>query len=117
MMVNGKILLAVGSVAKDNGSPAPTWWYEYDYSADGQDLYTETSGPGNATVGSSTEAAAGDYTLLALPDGTILASQGADASGQLYVYVPDSAPLALENPPLPASAQIPMDNITSPEPP
>jgi hypothetical protein len=98
MMVNGKILIAVGATSRDGGSPPPTWFYEYDYSSGTNGSFAATSSPGNATVGSQTEASAGDYTFLALPDGTILSSQGADPSGQLYVYVPDSPALASGKP-------------------
>jgi hypothetical protein len=93
MMVNGKILLAVGAVAENGGSPAPTWFYEFDYSTGTSGSFVATSSPGNSTVGSSTNSPAGNYTFLDLPDGTILGSQGADASGQLWQYFPDTPQL------------------------
>jgi hypothetical protein len=94
MMPNGKILVAVGSTSEDGGSPAPTWFYEFDYSAGSDGAFTATSSPESSTTGSSEGTAAGDITFLALPDGTILSSDGADPSGQAYVYVPDGSPLA-----------------------
>ena len=98
MMVNGKILIAVGANAANGGSPAPTWFYEFDYSSGPNGSFSATTSPGSSTVGSSTNSPAGNYTFLALPDGTILASQGADSSGQLYVYLPDGSPLASGKP-------------------
>src|SRR5205823_174613 len=98
MMANGKILLAVGSTCANGGSPQPTWFYEYDYSIGANGAFAATSSPGNPAVGSKNDAPAGNFTFLALPDGTALASQGADATGQLYVYTPDSPQLVAGKP-------------------
>jgi hypothetical protein len=98
MMANGKVLVAVGSTAANGGSPQPTWFYEYDYSTGSNGSFAPTSSPGDSAVGSQSSAPAGNYTFLVLPDGKILASQGADTSAQLYVYDPDSPALSAGKP-------------------
>ena len=94
MMANGKVLCLVGSSSPNGGSPAPTWFYEYDYTVDPTNAFKPTSSPGNAAVGSSYDAAGHSLSLLDLPDGTVLFSDAQDPSGQLYVYRPDTPPLA-----------------------
>src|ERR1035438_3478219 len=94
MMANGKILLAVGQVSRDGGSPAPTWFYEFDPDSGPKGAFFPTSSPVGSTNGDSDDTAAGNLTFLALPDGNILSSDGADNSGNAYVYIPDGQPLA-----------------------
>ena len=99
MMVNGKILCAVGSTSLDGGSPAPTWFYEYDYTdhtAGPNGTFHAVGSPGNPTLGSSNNFAAGAYQFLNLPDGTILSSWGPYVG--LYVYQPDTGPIAAGKP-------------------
>jgi len=94
MLVNGKVLCAVGPSARDGGSPAPTWFYEFDYTdhtANPNGTFHATSSPGNSTVGSSYNAGTGSFQFLALPDGTMLCST---FGNQLYVYQPDTGPIA-----------------------
>jgi hypothetical protein len=100
MMVNGKILCAVGSTAVDGGSPAPTWFYEYDYTlGTNANAFMPTSSPTNSSVGSSYNNSANKLCFLDLPDGNVLVSDSSDASaGQLYIYQPDSPPLASGKP-------------------
>ncbi|PWU19963.1 MAG: hypothetical protein C5B50_05120 [Verrucomicrobia bacterium] len=89
MMVNGKILCAIGPVGGFNG---PTSFYEYDYLAN---AFTQASAPGGgSTYGGS---APFGTSMLALPDGTILFIGGQN-SQSLYVYSPDGAPLAAGQP-------------------
>ena len=90
MMVNGKILCAVGS---HTNYSAPTWFYEYDYAANS--FNTNIPAPGNPTPGSSDKVATYQTAMLDLPDGTVLYShEGSD----LYLYSPDPAPLAAGKP-------------------
>jgi hypothetical protein len=98
MMANGKILVAVGSTSADGGSPSPTWFYEYNYATGSNGSFVPTSSPGNSSVGSQSNSPAGNYTFLALPDGTILVSQGADMAAQLYVYDPGAQALPAAKP-------------------
>ena len=90
MMVNGRILCAVGSYTNYN---APTWFYEYDYAANS--FNTNIPAPGNPTPGSSDNVGSYQTAMLDLPDGTVLYShEGSD----LYIYSPDPAPLAAGKP-------------------
>jgi hypothetical protein len=98
MMVNGKILCAVGSSSQVGGSPAPTWFYEYDYTQSGTNAWSATSSPGNPTIGSSDNTMAAYLSMLDLPDGTVLLSDMLDESGTLYVYRPDTVALAAGKP-------------------
>jgi len=102
MMVNGRILCAVGAIANNGGSPPPMWFYEYDYtgSTTNSDGTVNTNGvfypaasPGNPTIGSSFSASSFQLYLLDLPDGTVLFTDNVDPSGQLYVYKPETPPL------------------------
>ncbi len=80
MMINGKVLCAVGS---SSNYDAPTWFYEYDYVSNS---FTPANGPNGAT-----ENAPPYYTaMLDLPDGTVLMSR---FSRTIYVYQPDGSPL------------------------
>jgi len=90
MMANGKILSVVGSYTSYS---APTWFYEYDYAANA--FNTNIPAPGNPTPGSSDNVATYQTAMLDLPDGTVFYSpEGSD----LYIYSPDSGPLAAGKP-------------------
>jgi hypothetical protein len=85
MMVNGKVLCAVGS-ATNFGST--TWFFEFDSVSN---RFTPVNGP-NAT----TEAIPPYETMfLDLPDGSVLYSR---FNRQLYIYQPDGSPLAAGKP-------------------
>jgi hypothetical protein len=99
MMVNGKILCAVGPYSANGGSPSPTWFYEYDYrdhTTGTNGTFMPTSCPDNASIGSAYANAAGNLCFLALPDGNVLVSVG--ISKQLYEYQPDCCPVASGKP-------------------
>ena len=89
MMVNGKVLCALGATCGNGGCPSPYYFYEYDYSA----------GPGGSFMQVNTPFGSVTFTLpscmLDLPDGTVLFS---DFSNQLYVYQPDGSPVAAGRP-------------------
>jgi hypothetical protein len=96
MMVNGKVLLAVspqGNNASRNQANGigPTSFYEYDYTLDnGNGDFMPAPSPNGGISGR-----AGVCTLLDLPDGTVLLSDG---GAQLYDYVPDPSPLPAGQP-------------------
>jgi hypothetical protein len=96
MMPNGKILCAVGPTAADGGSPAPTWFYEYDYTSGPTGSFAPTSSPGNSAIGSSNNIPSNQFSFLPLPDGTILCCTY--SRNQLFVYQPDQSPLAAGKP-------------------
>ena len=100
MMVNGKILLMVGSSEGDGGNHGTYTFYEYDYSAGNNGTFTVTSSPGNSTIGSvfNTTDCSCFFRFLDLPDGTVLASFGDNPAGQLYVYTPDGSAVAAGKP-------------------
>jgi hypothetical protein len=89
MMVNGKILCALGPVGGFNG---PTSFYEYDYLAN---AFNAVNAPG----GGSTYSASAPFatSMLCLPDGNVL-FVGGQNSQSLYVYTPDGSPLAAGQP-------------------
>ena len=89
MMVNGKILCALGPVGGFNG---PTSFYEYDYTADS---FTQVGAPGGGTTYGGS--APFGTSMLDLPDGTVLFVGGQNSSS-LYIYTPDSTPLAAGKP-------------------
>lgn len=89
MMNNGKILFEVSSPANHT----PVYFDEYDPVVN---AFTQTSSPGNATVGSSFNVGSDNSYMLDLPDGTVLYSYY--SGSQLYVYQPDTAPLASGKP-------------------
>ena len=64
MMVNGKILCAVGSATSYD---PPTFFYEYDYLSN---TFTSVNGP----TGSTDSAAPYQTMMLDLPDGSVLTS-------------------------------------------
>jgi len=88
MMVNGKIICAIGPIG---GFNSPTSFYEYDYMSN---AFTAVSAPGG---GSTYGSAPFGTSMLALPDGTIL-FVGGQNSQSLYVYTPDGTPLAQGQP-------------------
>ncbi|HZR16773.1 MAG TPA: putative Ig domain-containing protein [Verrucomicrobiae bacterium] len=83
MMVNGKILCALGPIA----GTGPTSFYEYDYVAN---AFTAVTAPN----GSSTYKASAPFgtSMLTLPDGNVL-FVGGQNSQSLYIYKPDGTPL------------------------
>jgi len=88
MMVNGKILCALGPIT---GFDGPTTFYEYDYLSN---AFTQVNAPGGGpTYGSAPFAT----SMLDLPDGTVLFVGGQNSSS-LYVYTPDGTPLAAGQP-------------------
>lgn len=87
MMVNGKILCALGPT---NGFNGPTSFYEYDYTSNG---FTQVDGPTGTTLGNAPFV----MTFLQLPDGNLLLISG-QGSTQLYVYFPDGTPLTAGQP-------------------
>jgi hypothetical protein len=97
MMSNGKILCALSAGANPIGQETPVFFYEFDRLANGgAGKFTAVGSPQNPTVGSSDGNNISDYySMLDLPDGTILFSDAAfDATGStLYVYQPDCCPL------------------------
>jgi hypothetical protein len=85
MMVNGKILCAVGNSASYR---APAYFFEYDPIANS---FTQVNGP----TGVTDNVPPYEGVMLDLPDGTVLYSHdGTD----LYVYQPDGSPLAAGKP-------------------
>ncbi len=84
MMVNGKILCALGPVG---GFNSPTSFYEYDYISN---AFTAVSAPGG---GSTYGSAPYVLSFLCLPDGNVL-MVGGQNSTSLYIYTPDGTPLA-----------------------
>jgi hypothetical protein len=100
MMVNGIILLAVGPPLQDNPDPnnpsdwaSSTSFYEYDYSSGPVGAFRpQIHAPGGGFTRASRTYSC---RMLALPDGTILFTDGGN---QLYVYQPDPAPIAAGKP-------------------
>ena len=96
MMPNGTILCAVagppfvGSDGKVN-FPKPTSFYEYDYSAGTNGVFTQVSGP----TGTTDDVQPEQTSMLVLPDGSVLYCHFelgnlfySSFGSQLYVYVP-----------------------------
>ena len=82
MMVNGKILCAVGSATNYSG---PTYFFEFDSVSNS---FTSVSGP----TGPTDNIPPFESMMLDLPDGSVLYSH---FSRQLYVYQPDGSQLAV----------------------
>ncbi len=82
MMVNGKILCALGSSTNQTSSSV---FYEYDYLANALTLVTN-----NPFGGNNYYAPTYTETMLDLPDGTVLFSS---YNSQLFIYTPDGTPL------------------------
>lgn len=107
MMVNGKILVAVASPPYVDGSgnpqfPSPTSFFEFDYTAGANGVFTQTGSP---TGGLTDNISSYQSTMLALPSGNVLychIEQGnlfySGFGSQLYVYHPDTGPLAAGKP-------------------
>lgn len=87
MMVNGKIICALGPT---NGYNGPTYFYEYDYTANS---FTQINGPTGPTLGSAPFV----MTFLDLPDGNVFFISG-QGSTQAYIYFPGGSPLAAGKP-------------------
>jgi hypothetical protein len=94
MMVNGKILCAVGPPVTISGGtrtyPSPTSFYEFDPVAN---TFTAVNGP----TGLTDDIPPFEALMLDLPDGTVLYSHFAN---QLYVYQPSGSPLPAAKPTL-----------------
>jgi fibronectin type 3 domain-containing protein len=87
MMVNGKILCALGTT---NGFGSTTYFYEYDYVANS---FSQVNGPTGLTLSTAPFAT----TMLDLPDGSVLYIAG-QGSTQVYIYTPDGSPLPAGQP-------------------
>ena len=87
MMNNGKILCALGPT---NGYNGPTYFYEYDYTAN---AFTQVSAPTGTTLNTAPFAT----SMLQLPDGGVLYIAG-QGSTQLYIYTPAGVPLPAGQP-------------------
>jgi hypothetical protein len=85
MLVNGKILCAVGSATNYSG---PTYFFEFDSLSNS---FASVSGP----TGPTDNIPPFESMMLDLPDGSVLYSH---FSRQLYVYQPDGSPLAAGKP-------------------
>ena len=88
MMLNGKLLCALGPVGGFNG---PSSYYEYDYTLDS---FTQVNAPGGGTTYGPAPFAT---SMLDLPDGTVLFIGGQNSTS-LYIYTPDGTPLAAGQP-------------------
>jgi hypothetical protein len=92
MMVNGKVLCAVGPALSAGGGainhPTPASFFEFDPAGPS---FTQVNGPTGLTDGVPTD----KTTMLALPDGTVLY---AHHNNQLYAYRPDGGPLSAWKP-------------------
>jgi hypothetical protein len=98
VMANGKVLCIAGKSVVNGGTLPPLFFFEYD-SANASTPFVPAAAFGSSTVGAEADGVpAGNFHFLCLPDGSILASQGADTSGQLFIYQPDGAPLAAGKP-------------------
>jgi hypothetical protein len=103
MMVNGKGLCIVGKTVLNGATDGPFYFYEYDYgdtTSSTNGSFVATSTPLNSANGSAfnSTAQSWQFKFLALPDGTVLATFGDYQSGQLYVYQPDTPPVASGKP-------------------
>ena len=94
MMVNGKILCAVTAYppASPNSSSyhTPVFFYEYDPVANS----FATNVPSPTTGSSDASNFSDEYSMLDLPDGTVLFSDDVN----VYVYQPDGSPLPAGKP-------------------
>jgi hypothetical protein len=88
MMVNGKILCALGPIT---GFDGPTSFYEYDYATN---AFTQVNAPGGGLTYVNPPFT---LSMLDLPDGTVLFVGGQNSSS-LYIYTPDGTPLAAGQP-------------------
>ena len=95
MMANGKILTCVGPPLDASNSydwTSPISFYEYDYSAGSIGAFTPVISP---NTNYTSRAVTYICRMLDLPDGTVLFT---DSGSQLYVYQPDSGPIATGRP-------------------
>lgn len=95
MMPNGHVLLALSptpySATVSAGEfPSPTTFYEYDYTTN---IFTTLTAPGG---GANLNNATYIYTMLVLPDGSVLFST--QGSKKYYVYKPTAGPIAAGQP-------------------
>ncbi|HEV2391595.1 MAG TPA: hypothetical protein VG146_04440 [Verrucomicrobiae bacterium] len=106
MMVNGKILVAVAAPPSPSGSsanfPSPTSFFEFDYTAGTNGAFAQTGSP---TGGLTDNISSYQCAMLVLPSGNVLYchfEQGnigySGFGSQLYVYHPDTGPLAAGKP-------------------
>ena len=105
-MPNGKILCAVAAPPSASGGnanfPSPTSFFEFDYAAGTNGAFTQTGSP---TGGLTDNVESQQCTMLVLPSGNVLyahVEQGnigySGFGSQLYVYQPDTGPLAAGKP-------------------
>ena len=87
MLVNGKVLCAIGPT---NGFDSPTFFYEYDYTANS---FAQVNGPTGTTYNDAPFVT----TMLNLPDGNLLFI-GGQGTTKLYIYSPDGTALAAGQP-------------------
>ncbi|HEX3356341.1 MAG TPA: LamG-like jellyroll fold domain-containing protein, partial [Tepidisphaeraceae bacterium] len=87
MMVNGKILCAIGPT---NGFNGPTSFYEYDYQFNS---FAQVNGP----TGTTHPNAPFVMTMLDLPDGNVFMISG-QGSTLCYIYSPDGSPVPAGQP-------------------
>jgi hypothetical protein len=94
MMFNGKVLCALSPTpyTSSNVFTAPSYFFEYDYTAGPVGAFTEIHAPGG---GYNRNEVTFNDRMLDLPDGTVLFTDG---GSQLYVYQPDGSPLASGQP-------------------
>ena len=92
MMVDGKIIFAAGPVptGTNNVFIVPTYFYEFDYTTN---TFTPVGAPGGGSTVSDT---AFNFTMLDLPDGTVLLTQARTTN--YYVHAPAGAPLVIGQP-------------------
>jgi hypothetical protein len=98
VMVNGKILCAIGPLPAGMTFPAPTSFCEYDPSSK---TFAPVLAPGGGT---NDNVPPYQTAMLDLPDGTVLFSDG---GRQLYVYAPAGSPLASGKPAIQSITQNP----------
>lgn len=91
MMVNGIILCATTASKTFSSDQKPTSYYEYDYLSNS---FTRINGPEGTLT---TDQECYFTTMLDLPDGTVLFSEG-EGTSQLYVYQPAGSPLPVGKP-------------------
>lgn len=106
MMPNGMILVAVAAPPYVSGGnanfPSPTSFFEFDYTAGTNGAFTQTGSP---TGGLTDNVSSYQSAMLVLPTGNVLychfeqGNLGYSGFGsQLYVYQPDTGPLAVGKP-------------------
>jgi hypothetical protein len=101
MMNNGKILLVTQNIVDTTNTNANLWqgplyYYEYDPNMGSTGGFTPLLAPGS-TSSFTNGGVCYDAVMLALPDGNILYADDT-SSAYLYVFEPDSGPLAAGRP-------------------